>query len=251
MKRVKGMDADEYHAVEALSKSGMSELLRSPAHYQAWLRQANEPTAAMQLGTALHCAVLEPDKFSSTYVVNPDDIDFRTKEGKAWKESVIGMEILSTEDAIKVNGMRAAINRVWTVGNADVELSIFTESGVPMKARLDCLQDGVIYDIKTTQDARPDAFMRTVANYKYHLQAAHYMRMAEVSKFCFIAVETEPPHGVGLYWLDDAWIMEGERLRDRAIQVYMDCTVTGEWPGYEIGSKTLSMPAWAIDKTER
>ena len=146
--------------------------------------------------------------------------------------------------------MRAAINRVWTVGG-DVELSIFTESGVPMKARLDCLQGGVIYDIKTTQDARPDAFMRTVANYKYHLQAAHYMRMAEVSKFCFIAVETEPPHGVGLYWLDDAWIMEGERLRDRAIQIYMDCTVTGEWPGYEIGSKTLSMPAWAIDKTER
>lgn len=63
--------ADEYHAVRALSNSGLSDLAVSPLRY--WYLNVNpnrpreEPTPSMDFGTALHCAVLEPEKFDSRY----------------------------------------------------------------------------------------------------------------------------------------------------------------------------------------
>jgi exodeoxyribonuclease VIII len=80
------MPAEKYHAVDALSKSMMTKILKSPAHYKAALDEHQEPSKAMQLGTAIHTAVLEPHLYSQVVAVIPPDIDGRTKEGKAWKE---------------------------------------------------------------------------------------------------------------------------------------------------------------------
>jgi len=52
------MPAAQYHAVDALSKSMMSKILKSPAHYRAALDEHQEPSKAMQMGTAIHTAVL-------------------------------------------------------------------------------------------------------------------------------------------------------------------------------------------------
>ena len=60
-----------YHAVKALSASGMKALAESPLHY--WQRYLNpqaeseEPTLEMKIGSAVHCALLEPDQFDSRY----------------------------------------------------------------------------------------------------------------------------------------------------------------------------------------
>jgi len=78
------MAAEKYHAVDALSKSMMSKILKSPAHYRAALEEHQEPSKAMQMGTAIHTAVLEPHLYSQVVAVVPPDIDGRTKEGKAW-----------------------------------------------------------------------------------------------------------------------------------------------------------------------
>jgi hypothetical protein len=65
------MPAEEYFAAPGLSHSGMKDLAVSPLRY--WWKHLNpdreqeESTPAQQIGSALHCAVLEPTEFEHRY----------------------------------------------------------------------------------------------------------------------------------------------------------------------------------------
>ena len=63
------MPAADYHAAKALSKSGLDQFRKSPAHFRAWQdgRTKNETSPALEFGSAAHCAVLEPERFVITY----------------------------------------------------------------------------------------------------------------------------------------------------------------------------------------
>jgi len=70
----------DYFAAPGLSNSGMSDLAVSPLRY--WYnhvrldREPEEPTPQMAFGTALHCAVLEPDQFEKRYARELDLADY-------------------------------------------------------------------------------------------------------------------------------------------------------------------------------
>jgi hypothetical protein len=57
---------EQYHADPAVSASHLHAIARSPYHYWSRYLDPNrkpvEPTAAMRLGSLVHCAVLEPDE---------------------------------------------------------------------------------------------------------------------------------------------------------------------------------------------
>ncbi len=59
--------AADYFALPALSISRLKELRRSPLHYR-YLAEHPKESAAMTLGTAAHCATLEPERFCRDYV---------------------------------------------------------------------------------------------------------------------------------------------------------------------------------------
>ncbi len=65
------MSEQSYFDAPSLSNSGMSDLAVSPLRY--WHlhinpeRPADEPSPEMQVGSALHCAVLEPAEFDKRY----------------------------------------------------------------------------------------------------------------------------------------------------------------------------------------
>ena len=63
----------DYHADPAVSASHLHAIARSPYHYWSRYLDPNrkpvEPTAAMRLGSLVHCAVLEPDELSQRYSV--------------------------------------------------------------------------------------------------------------------------------------------------------------------------------------
>ena len=66
----------EYHAGEGLSASILVEMGRSPAHCKAKLDGLRVyRTRALEIGTALHCAVLEPERFQTAYQLAPNPID--------------------------------------------------------------------------------------------------------------------------------------------------------------------------------
>jgi exodeoxyribonuclease VIII len=68
-----------------------------------------QPTAAMDFGTALHCAVLEPIRFSKEYIAAPK-VDRRTKEGKAtwaaFEADNADKSVMDADDFLTVQRMR-------------------------------------------------------------------------------------------------------------------------------------------------
>lgn len=253
------MPAERYHAVQALSKSMMGKLLKSPAHYRAAQEEHQEPSKSMQMGTAIHTAVLEPDLYTEVVGVIPEGIDGRTKEGKAWKDANKDRICLNNTENRDVQGVARSIHNhpFWEIAgtsNKMVEASVFamdSETGVPLKARPDLwVGADTLVDIKTTDDATPEAFTRTVLNFGYHIQAAHYLAMTGAAEFVFVAVERTAPYAVGIYRLDSEWLQAGENMRRKAITLLHECQALDKWPAYPTSLQTLSCPKWVLNKSE-
>lgn len=74
---VENMPMLDYHAIDALSNSGLGELAQCPARYYAMKLDPNRPEEVEKEGhlhgNLAHCAFLEPVEFGKRYVVLPDD----------------------------------------------------------------------------------------------------------------------------------------------------------------------------------
>jgi exodeoxyribonuclease VIII len=251
----------EYEAIKAVRRSDLEALRRNPAYMRH--RQANPVSSeAMAFGSALHCAALEPAEFDRLYAVAPK-VDRRTGAGKqAWAEFVeqAGTRtVLSQDDGDRIGGIIAAIRCHGTankilMGEGAIEESLtWDDAGTACKARLDkvCNKLGAVVDLKTTRDASPEEFQRSVLRYGYHRQAAWYLRAArengmDVSGFLFVAVESEPPHGVAVYSIDAAAIAQGAAEIDRLMATYRECLEADTWPGYPDRIMDISIPKWGF-----
>ena len=253
----------DYHVHDSISKSGLDLIARSPAHFR--YQEKREPTRAMVIGSALHAAVLEPELFASQYMLLRNVSDRRASEYKQ-AVAVHGADfVLTGSEADYVAGMQETILSHAYAGRVlsepgRAELSVITNdpvTGVAVRCRFDWLTDaGKPVDLKTTQDARPDAFGKSVANYRYHVQAAFYSDVWEwetgdkLDRFEFLAVEKSMPHALAVYMLDDEALAEGRRLYREALNLYADCLERDEWPAYGSDPQWLCLPQWAFDFNE-
>jgi exodeoxyribonuclease VIII len=253
------MPSAEYHAHPAVSKSLLDKISKSPLHARAYLDGAREePTAAMAFGTALHTAVLEAERFDTEYKVFEGDR--RTKAGKEAYEALLatGASIISAADYDAITAMTMAIRQHKVAGSllmdGHAESSVFWQhpgTRLECKARPDWWRnDGIVVDLKTTDDASPAAFARSVATYRYHVQAAHYMIGTQAKRFVFIAVEKKAPHAVAVYELDADTLRMGHTLRERDLDQYASCVEFNTWPGYPAEIQTLALPKWATTGSE-
>ena len=268
------MDNAEYHAHPAVSKSHLDMVARSPLHYWARYldpnRVAPEPTPAMTIGSALHTHVLELDQWDANYVVMPEGIDRRTKAGKAEWESFCaaanGRQVLVKAEADlimkmgeAVYGHPAAAALLALPGMAETTWMWRDESsGLQCKCRPDWLtNDGsLVIDLKTTEDASPRGFQKSVANFRYHVQAAWYLHGLEQAtkrcpeQFVFIAVEKKPPFAVAVYAADADMIREGWRTAERDLEVLATCKDMDRWPGYSEAVEPISLPPWMLPRPQ-
>lgn len=250
----------EYHADPAVSASHLHMAARSPYHY--WARYVTKipelpkPTAAMAKGSLVHCAVLEPAELLKRYGIAPDR---RTKAGKetAAAMQANGIEPVSESDLQQTQRMASAVHRhpmaAQLLQQGQPETSIWwddPETGLRCKCRPDWLDGSTCVDLKTTNDASPRAFAKSVANFRYHVQQAHYQAAEPIERFIFIAVEKEPPFAVGVYELDADALAEGQRLRIRDLQRIANCRAAESWPGYGDELQTLSLPGWAFSDSD-
>lgn len=256
------MPAEQYHAIEALSATGSKKLLRSPAHYLLERKKPSKATDAMKVGTAVHLGVLEPHLFE-TGVVEMPAFNARSSIERAerdkWLADRPGVLALDADTLGQVHATVDAIRshpgaqRLLAGGRAEVSLQWRdARYDVPCKSRVDLLrEDGGMVDVKTCEDASPEAFQRTIASYLYHLQAAFYMTGAEhlfhttPPFFAFIAAEKQPPYGVACYVLDADAILVGQRHVETALRRYRECIDAGAFPAYSDLIETISVPKWA------
>lgn len=259
---IQGMPNEVYHALPGISKSGLDLINRSPAHYK--YRAARLPTRAMEIGTAIHTALLEPDRFQSEYMLLKDVKDRRASEYKQAVKVHGSERVLVSKEADNVAGMQEAVYadpraRELLEAPGYCELSAIAGHN---RARFDKLgwlpgtDEVFALDVKKTQDARPEAFARSVANYRYHVQAAYYMDVYkqitghELDAFYFLAVEEDMPHACRVYRLDDEALMIGREEYLRDLDVYHECIDRNEWPAYSSDDEYLSLPGWLLAKYE-
>ena len=61
-----------YHGGPGISKSGLDDISTSPLYYRTVRDNPRPSTEALEIGSAFHCIVLEPDVFKREYMVMPE-----------------------------------------------------------------------------------------------------------------------------------------------------------------------------------
>ena len=268
---IENLSAAEYHADKSRMSSGRLGLIaKAPALFKWSEENPIEPTPAMRFGSLVHTAVLEPDVFEKTCVVAPV-VDGRTKEGKAIKAEFeatsAGKTIITADELVDIKEIYQSIMGTPSCskqfqGTAKYEVTVQwtdADTGIECRARPDIIRpNGVIVDLKTTTDASPAEFAKTVFNRRYHVQAAFYIdgliaNGMPFKGYGFIAVEKTVPYLCKLYPLSELFIELGRIEYKRNLATYAECLRTNTWPGYAEDLSELNPPAWAIsnlNKTE-
>jgi hypothetical protein len=262
------MNNTDYHAHAAISKSHLDQVAKSPLHYWARYLDPNrvvpEPTPAMAIGSAVHTHVLELDQWDARYVSAPDGIDRRTKAGKAeWEAfttAATGRTVLPKADADLVMRMAhsvfthpAAAMLLALPGKAETT-HMWTDAatGLQCKCRPDWLTDDgrLLVDLKTTEDASPRGFAKSIAQWRYHVQASWYLDGIEQAtgtrpeQFLFLCVEKKAPYAVAVYAADAEMIAAGAQTAARDLDVLATCKAANAWPGYSDQIEPISLPPW-------
>ena len=250
---------EDYHSYEGISKSGLDKIARSPAHYR--YSEQRESTRAMVIGTAIHAAILEPERFDLEYVIT--ECKARTESAYKKAKAVHGDELtLTAQEGKKVSNMREAVENNFEAmqflrapGKAEASaICIDPETGITIRARFDWITDsGVAVDVKKTQDLRK--FGRSVFDYRYHVQEAMYSYVYklvtgdDLQAFYFLAVEEEAPHSNQMFLLDDLAREMGEFYFRRDLRTYARCKDSGIWPHPALDN-IIDMPNWAVAQYE-
>lgn len=251
--------AEKYHAIRAVSATFLKRfLLDTPAHAKAMLDGLlDEESSAMNKGTALHAALLEPQVFAATYAIGPE-VRRNSAEWKAFVAANPDREPIKPSENADVLGMRDSI---WAdaycakaIKACDCrELTILWEheTGILCKARIDLFstRSAMLLDVKTTGDL--SRFERTAFDQGYDIQICHYCNALTAHGMApktagFLCCEQSAP------WLPDIYQPSGEMLAggfdliDRAMPLIAQCFDSGKWPGYRTDNKAkrLDVPAY-------
>ena len=259
----------DYRLAPAIAGSDAKHILppKTPAHYAAHMagELRREPSKSMTLGVVSHVAVLEPKKLDTAFVEKPEGIDFRTKAGKEWRESIGSTLILDADEARAVRGIRDSIaaNKAARelLAETQSEVALFGEhrTGLQIKGRVDALKvvddmECVIVDVKTTSaGADYNTFSRQAASLNYHVSAAWYCHLCGLNglppaRFYWIAVETSAPYAVAVYEIHPDALDLGVGLMNDALGLIAQCEDEGVWPGYAPEVQCLNLPSWVYGK---
>lgn len=287
-----GVTFAEYLSWPYASNSQLTHLLRSPAHLKAYREQPPKETAALKAGRAIHAAVLEPELFEREYLRADGCIAVTSKgapcsRGGNWP--VVGggsvctqhasgfdtdpdVTVLSESDHATCVGIRTTLTEHPSAGRllaapGNCEVSVIWDdpaTGVRCKGRWDKyipgLAGGTIVDVKSTVDARPHKFERSIIDYGYARQATLYLMAARALEiparhYVLLAVEKEAPFGTVVYRLSEDALGgipgPGEEAYHVAkqvrglLQLYHECTTADEWPCYPTDVRDVAIPEWA------
>ncbi|EFF6577630.1 exodeoxyribonuclease VIII [Escherichia coli] len=259
-----GISNENYHAGPGVSKSQLDDIADTPALY-LWRKNApvdTTKTKTLDLGTAFHCRVLEPEEFSNRFIVAPE-FNRRTNAGKEEEKAFLmecastGKTVITAEEGRKIELMYQRVMALplgqWLVESAGhAESSIYwedPETGILCRCRPDKIipEFHWIMDVKTTADIQ--RFKTAYYDYRYHVQDAFYSdgyeaQFGVLPTFVFLVASTTVECGrypVEIFMMGEEAKLAGQQEYHRNLRTLADCLNTDEWPAI----KTLSLPRWA------
>lgn len=273
------LTAEDYHAHPAIGSSMLETFRKSRrefyGRYVSKEIPPKEPTAAMQLGTLVHMAILEPERFAETVVTMPnlymgEEWNWRKPSHRDARDAMKAQFASDGKTCIELSEWESIESMVKAVrsnkyahrlvsAKGKPEFSIFWTdalTGLELKARVDWMA-AIPLDIKTTNDPTPEAYARTVVSLGYHRKNCHYLQgiaafNGEQTPMVQLAVETVAPHRVAPYDLDDR-DLDGRSLGWRqwreTLSALKQCMDSGDWRDpWEKQITTLRLPGWAFSQ---
>jgi hypothetical protein len=244
---------DEYHSSHGFSRTQVMLINKSPYHFWyeniAGLASEKEKSDALDLGSAVHTMLLEPELFMKTYAVMPS-INRRTTKGKEEYASFIQEHadkiVLTQEQYNKAYAMTHHVRQHDIVNtlleNALFEKSIYwtdEETGLQFKVRPDIWSNKMIVDLKTTKDLNPMSYSCSAHKYGYYLQCWMFFEACEaigkpIDMFVHLVIEKEEPYVPAVFVMGEKSINFGREQFNTYKRKIKECMETDKWPAYKV-----------------
>ena len=256
----------EYHGRKThLSSTNIRTFKKNKKQFEYSLtHDLVKQTKAMADGTAVHAFFLERDKFDTDFVIKPADMRLNTKAGKEWalehqSKIIIDSELGNNLYEMEKSFMDSPAKLIYDI-KGQTELSYFWDDlgTIKGKCRPDWISDdgSIVVDVKTTTDASPRGFQKSISTWGYHLQLGWYLRGLRklglpAEQFIFIAIEKTAPFCVGVYRADQEMINFAMKELDQLIPEIQTAMVSKEFPDYTPEITSIGLPPWMTDKKEQ
>lgn len=252
---IESLSFQAYQELPGISMSKLRGMGVSPAHFKYEGDHKDSPEK--KLGRLVDCLITTPGLFPTSYYT----CEVAKKGSAKYNEQLLmaeGKELIDPEDleiatSIKDSFFAHSLCQ-GLMRNARTQLSVTweTSDGVACKGRPDLLSSdlGILVDIKTTKDARPESFQRSAEDYCYFHQLEFYRRGLiangeKVGPCIIVALETKPPYkGVQVYELAECDLEAAGTEIDGWLKKYKYCIDTNEYPCYPELIHKLYRPAW-------
>ena len=259
---------EEYHAGPGVSKSQLDDIAISPAVYQ-WRKHApvdEEKLTALDMGTALHCLLLEPDEFETRFII-ATEFNRRTTIGKEAEKAFLddcastGKTVMTFEEGRKLRLMRESAfahpDARWLLEQDGFsESSIYwtdKETGEQCRIRPDRYLKNIpaIFDVKKTADMI--RFSTHAEEFRYYVQDAMYSEAYEETfnerpDFLFLIVSDTIDCGrypVRVQPLEEEWKLAGYEAWHRDLRKFHQCKISNDWHDMN----PIYRPFWAKRKS--
>ena len=266
---IRGLPNDEYHSQPQLSSSQLKTFYRSRREYEAihvtGTMDPDYDKDPLKKGTALHTALLEPDKIEDEIVEVPNDVLLKDKNGrysrrgKSWeqfKEENAGKILLLPAQVVDVLRMAESIRKDPKAGPllraaTERELSVFWEdgpSGFSLRVRFDAIADSVILDLKSSAAPSPPDFRFQAWKLGYHLQEPMYragLKAMGISSptFIFVAVKSKAPYTTFAHYFDVDTKYRADKLFKEQLEKLRWCYRVNDFSENNEGSlNAISIP---------
>ena len=256
----------EYHGIKThISSTGVRTFKKNKKQFEYGLtHELVKQTKAMADGTAVHSFFLERDKFDTDFVIKPADMRLNTKAGKEWalehqSKIIIDSELGNNLYEMEKSFIDSPAKLIYDI-KGQTELSYFWDDlgTIKGKCRPDWISDDgeIVVDVKTTTDASPRGFQKSISNWGYHLQLGWYLRGLRklgvpAKQFIFIAIEKTAPFCVGVYKADQEMINFAMKEIDQLMPEIQTAMVSNEFPDYTPEITSIGLPPWMTDKKEQ
>ena len=240
-----------------VSKSLLWDFNESP--YKWRHSSSKEVTKAMDLGTLIHSAILEPEMPLADIAAISPYADFRTKAAQEWKADQREMgRMIATEDDIRAaSGCEQVFSEDYAqrfgVGYKS-EVAIFATIGATqIKGMIDLVPDSLdlLVDLKTT--ARIGSLREitnTIISRGYHWQAALYLdlwnaaSLAWRERFVICFIEVTEPYESAWVEVSPALIEAGRAGYMNALAKWQSCVAIDVWPRQHEGITLIEKPVY-------
>lgn len=262
---------EQYHESTRVSNSRLKDFRESRRRYHAThvtrTLAAREQTPAMLLGSLVDDLLFLPD--AKRFAVAPR-CDRRTNAGKAeWAsfsaaaaaagQYVVPGDVHETAQAMVASLLASPYARdLLTLAGPGQAPIIWDdeETGMPCRALLDKLvpELGLVVDLKTTTDLRPEKWSKKILDFEYHCQAAWYLDAAirltgTPHGFAHVVISTVAPYEVAVYELEMRAIELGAARNRDALAALAKCLETECWLApYEQAPMVVGLPHWAYPR---